>query len=152
MDDERMEAPAENAAPSIPDLSALLTDPAMLARITSVISTLQAPAAEPSATPSPASQQASVPTDGLSALLSNPAILEKLPQMMALLAPMLRNTGAPAPAADATPAAKLLPPSPTADRDNLLLAIKPFLSSGRRDAVDTILRIEHLGALLRPKQ
>jgi hypothetical protein len=78
-------------------------------------------------------------TDGLSALLSNPAMLEQLPKILAVMKPML-----------AAPAAK--PPAsvsqkPEECRNNLLLALKPFLSPARCEAIDSIIRISHLGSV-----
>lgn len=88
--------------------------------------------------------------DGLSALLSNPAVLEKLPQMMSVLGPMVQNAmqNATAPtSAQASPPLPPTPPSPSANRDQLLLSLKPFLSPRRCEAVDTMLRIAKLGTL-----
>ncbi|MBQ9760238.1 MAG: hypothetical protein IJW16_02690 [Clostridia bacterium] len=138
---EELQASSQNA-PSPPDLSSLLSDPAMQARIAAVMSSMQS---APSTTQESTAPAPSAP-DGLSRVLSDPALMEKLPQIMAMLAPAL-SASAPQ-KTDAVPAS-VLPRSPTADRDNLLLAIKPFLSSGRRDAVDTILRLEKLGELLK---
>ncbi len=92
-------------------------------------------------------------TDGLSALLSNPAVLEKLPAVMAMLRPMLSGTsGAPAGAVSAPTSAlsaqSAHPASHTGDRDHLLLSLKPFLSPTRQEAIDTIMRIAQLGSLL----
>ena len=95
------------------------------------------------------SDSGAVPTgggigDGLSAVLANPDLMAKLPQMMAVLGPMLGGNDT-------------KPPSPHSGhersqedcRNDLLLALKPFLSPERRNAVDAILRISKLGNVLR---
>ena len=131
---------------------ALLSDPARIARIASMIGALQAsPQAtkETAETVAPISQAAEnspqnppFAGDGLLTLLSNPAMLEILPQLMTMMKPMLASMAQSAPTAALQPSATH---SHTSDRDNLLLAIKPFLSENRREAVDTLLRIEKLG-------
>ncbi len=80
--------------------------------------------------------------DGLAALLSNPAMLEKLPQMLAVMKPLMSM---PAPKSNAAP-----PPaaSPEICREQLLISLKPFLSHSRCEAVDTIIRISKLGHVL----
>ena len=75
-------------------------------------------------------------------MLGDPALLEKLPQIMATVKPLLATLPTTPPAQAAEP--KSLP----ACRDHLLLSLKPFLSPTRRDAVDTILRIARLGEIL----
>ena len=100
--------------------------------------------------------------DGLSGVLANTELMAKLPQIMAMLKPMLSGI----PSADSThaPAAPptvqeavptSAPPSkrpPTDCRDELLLALKPFLSPGRCEAVDTIIRLSRLGSVLKHLQ
>ena len=80
--------------------------------------------------------------DGLAGLLSDPAMLEKLPQIMAVLKPLVAAGGSPTQVSKQSP-------SPQRDRDNLLLALKPFLSAERRDAVDLIMRLSGLGNVFR---
>ncbi len=104
----------------------------------------------------PDTGQSAIPnlTDGLGAVLSNPELLAKLPQVMAMLRPMMEQSAAQtaAPQADApavpasAPAAEKKPPD---NRTALLLALKPFLSEDRRNAVDAMLRISALGDVLR---
>lgn len=104
----------------------------------------------------PDTGQTAVPnlTDGLGAVLSDPELLAKLPQVMAMLRPMMEQAAPPsaAPPAD-TPAAAALSPvagkKPTDNCTALLLALKPFLSEDRRNAVDAMLRISALGDVLR---
>ena len=145
----------------------LLNDPETLQRLLAVLGgtapEASAPRTEPS-TPDPDVPTGTAPTeppaaggggatipDGLSGILSDPAFLAKLPQMMSVLKPMLGAVPAnPSPAAVPTGAAGRGQSKPLADcRDDLLLALKPFLSPERREAVDSILRISRLGPVLR---
>ena len=104
----------------------------------------------------PDTGQTAVPnlTDGLGAVLSDPELLAKLPQVMAMLRPMMEQAAPPsaAPPTDAPAAAALSPVAgkkPTDNRTALLLALNPFLSEDRRNAVDAMLRISALGDVLR---
>ncbi len=86
------------------------------------------------------------PTDGLSAMLSNPQAMEKLPQVIAAIRPLMAAT-----ATEEKSVATAAPVSTesAACRDRLLLALKPFLSPGRCEAVDAILQISRLGAVFK---
>ena len=101
-------------------------------------------------------------TDGLGAVLSNPELMAKLPQIMAMLRPMLEQqpaadstTGASPAAAQTAPAGPAVPAIATPQkkatdrRTALLVALKPFLSDDRKNAVDAMLRISALGDVLR---
>ena len=101
-------------------------------------------------------------TDGLGAVLSNPELMAKLPQMMAMLRPMQEQqpaadstTEAPPAAAQTAPAGPAVPAIATPQkkatdrRTALLVALKPFLSDDRKNAVDAMLRISALGDVLR---
>ena len=80
-------------------------------------------------------------------LPGQPAMLEKLPQIMSMLSPMLSS---PTSAQPSTPAHSTgVTSHHGTDRDHLLLALKPFLSHERQEAVDAILRIARLGVLLK---
>ena len=81
--------------------------------------------------------------DMLSSVLSDPKFVEKMPQMLSALAPMLQGAG--------ESAAPTLPVPPTvpstsdqAKRNALLLALKPYLSHERAEAVDHIIRLTGL--------
>lgn len=95
--------------------------------------------------------------DGLGAVLSNPELMAKLPQIMAMLRPMIeQQTAAPPPqsgnegAETPATASPIAPLKKTTDnRSALLLALKPFLSEDRRNAVDAMLRLSTLGDVLR---
>ena len=131
-------------------LSALLADPALLQRLRAAIGGAGVPAGSaPPDLPEEATAAPDAPADdaaqedGLAAVLADPALLTKLPQAMALLGPLLggaegRRNPAPPP-----------PRTQEEARDGLLLALRPFLSPERREALDTLLRIARLGSVLR---
>ena len=156
MQDESIKSPPSQATGDpTSSLASLLSDPAMLSKLGTVLSAIQGTQNDVSKQknePSIATDRTqTLPADGLSKLLADPTILEKLPQIISVIKPLL-NT-APASISESTSDSALPVYAPThahtAERDNLLLAIKPFLSSGRRDAVDTILRLEKLGDFLK---
>lgn len=87
-----------------------------------------------------------------------PEMMEKLPQMMAVLAPLLRggdtgsSPGSGAPAPD-TPGEGTKPPKESGageseKRKRLLAALRPYLSENRREAVDGILKVTEMTDLL----
>ena len=175
MQDEKNVSPPNSGVPAADPLASLLSNPELIERIKTVLQS-SAPtnssaegAILPSAPlptdgseqPSPssdASMQAplsallgNASTDGLSAVLSNPALMEKLPQVMAMLKPMLSASppSAPTPPTLAPITSTDRKTGGSDDRDRLLLALKPFLSHERQEAVDAILRIAKLGLLLK---
>ena len=97
------------------------------------------------------------PADGLGAVLSNPELMAKLPQVMAMLRPMMEQAGSGSAEDTGTdrhtdPQATVPPTpekSPADRRAALLIALKPFLSEDRRNTVDAMLRISALGDVLR---
>ena len=120
-------------------LNALLSNPELLQRMGSILGSMsQAPPSADSG--GEGTEQAVAPAalgEGLGAVLSNPAMLEKLPEIMATLKPLMASS----------PSASSEKPSAEANRERLLLALKPFLSPARCEAVDSILRISKLGAV-----
>lgn len=95
----------------------------------------------------PATQQGEVlpPVTDLRELLNNPAVTEKLPQIMAMLGPMMQHGKEEPPRSETETGAKKLN---TQSRESLLRALKPFLSPGRQTAVDSIVRLSQLGQIL----
>lgn len=93
--------------------------------------------------------------EGLGAVLSDPEMMAKLPQIMAMLRPMMAQSAAQAPAipGGAGTEAPSTATAPVARQDDhrsaLLLALKPFLSDDRQRAVDAMLRLSKLGDVLR---
>ena len=75
-----------------------------------------------------------------SAPLDTDVMMQKLPQIMKMLSPMISGTGAKnhAPAHD-----------PTDKRACLLLAIKPYLSKERCEAIDYIIKFSKLSEILK---
>ena len=102
---------------------------------------------------------------GLGSVLSNPELMAKLPSMIAMLRPMIEGneekkeeTPTQTPADNVADSGALPASVPSAShpqssqehcRKELLLALKPFLSKERCDAVDMILRLSALGTLLK---
>ena len=82
--------------------------------------------------------------DGIASLLSNPAFLQQLPQLLSLAKPLMSNLAS---AGHGNDSAHSRETSAEACRNNLLLALKPFLSKERRRAVDSIIGISRLGAV-----
>ena len=75
-----------------------------------------------------------------SSALDTDAMMQKLPQMMKLLSPMLSGGGAKGQGSSAVPSDK---------RTCLLLAIKPYLSPERCEAIDYIVKFSKLSEILR---
>lgn len=129
-------------------LGALLSNPELSGRLKSILSSVTEGklseedaegSREPPSTPKPTG------TDGLSALLSDPTLLAKLPSILSIVKPLLSSISPSTPSPLNETDAKSGSP---ACRDNLLLALKPFLSPERRQAVDAMLRISKLGEIL----
>ena len=163
MEEEQMKHLSNDSAPMAGMLNALLSNPELLQKIGTMVSAMQSsavggasaiaqadqaiptqadqtvPSQEP--TEPTAAKTPSVPSDGLATLLSDPSMLEKLPQIIAVMKPLMASDP------PSVPAAKVEKPSPALCRDNLLCALKPFLSPERRDAVDSIMRIAKLSAV-----
>jgi hypothetical protein len=83
-----------------------------------------------------------LPAGGLDTVLSNPALMAALPTVMAQLAPMMSGVGG---IKEPAPKKK----SPEECRNDLLCALRPFLSADRQNAIDTLIRISALGTLIR---
>ena len=72
--------------------------------------------------------------------LDTDALMQKLPQMMKLLSPMLSGAGV-----QNHPSA----PLPSDKRTCLLLAIKPYMSQERCEAIDYIIKFSQLSEILK---
>ena len=128
-------------------LGSLLSNPELLQKLRGILGSVSAsatPQSEESPTADTATASAPQVGDGLSALLSNPEMMARLPQMIALLKPMIEAGGE----KKGVEAVSFKPTAVSQSREHLLLALKPFLSKGRCDAVDAILRISQLGEVL----
>ena len=130
--------PAASEAPMI--------SPELIRRVASMLSTGGGADAPPSSsgTASAASAERSDGNDALSSLLSDPALLQRLPQILAVMKPLLNSAPLSHDAQKASPPKKGAPDN---HRDRLLLSLKPFLSPSRCQAIDTMLRIAQLGEL-----
>ncbi|MBE6627946.1 MAG: hypothetical protein E7629_03375 [Ruminococcaceae bacterium] len=135
-------------------LNALLSNPEWMERVQSILSSAlpSEEASESAEKPPPAPSDApSVATggssgiDGLSGILSNPALLAKLPQLLATVSPMLSSLQ---PTASTASSKESDPENLPVCREKLLIALKPFLSPKRCQAVDSMLRIAKLGEIL----
>ncbi len=136
-------------------LSGLLANPALMGRIRDLMASSSGTTEEKAADTSAdnAEKPTSLPaggllgSDGLASILGNPDLMAKLPGIIAVLKPLLADLPlASSPAAPAS--AKESPKSVPVCRDNLLLALKPFLSPQRCDAIDSMIRIAKLGEIL----
>lgn len=138
MNDER-ETGSEELSPFAILQEKMRTDPALMDRLQGILRGMGAHEDSPEEESEPEAEPSS---DILASMLSNPEILSKLPQMMNLL----RGMQTPKP----SPPRKNAPPKTQTDyRNDLLLALRPFLSKERRDAIDTILQVTRLGELVR---
>ena len=145
-------------------LGALLSNPELLRNVSALLSTAQSPASpadkkEEADAAAPVSEGTpSINLGGLSEALNDPALMAKLPQVIELLKPMLTQAGE----KSGQEKEAALPASAHPQegkrrgredcRDDLLLALKPFLSPERCEAVDAIIRISRLGNVLKALQ
>ncbi len=148
MDDRQ--APMQNPTGSGIEgtLGAILSDPALMERISGVI--------KGEATPNEADgaggeNRVGAPVagaDGISSVLSDPAMMQKLPQVMAMLAPLMNGSKTAQGSERAEGSGTGNVRDKKCQRDDLLLALKPFLSPARCEAIDMLLRISRLGNAL----
>lgn len=144
MEHENNRQQSQSDAPPFSDaLSNLLSNPEMMEKIRTIAEQL------PSGIPSNDSGESAPPppqppssADGLASVLANPQMMAMLPQIMAMLGPMLG-------ANENGSASRKQEKTPEACRNDLLLALKPFLSPERCHAIDTMLRISKLGNVIR---
>lgn len=133
---------------SAPDLSTalntLLSDPELMGRIAGIVKGTDAEdnSRETSARPTdhkPPPGGANPPN--LGSLLSDPGIMEKLPSVMATIAPVLQG-------GDKKQDKKNDGNRPCDRRIALLCALKPYLSPRRCEAVDYIIKLDRISSLL----
>lgn len=145
-----------NAPPSADTgalLGKLLSNPDLIRSISSMLATTGTAEGEQKTPPPPAvpsTVDGEAITDGISRVLSNPEMMAKLPDVMKMLAPMMQQTS---PASqDAVSASVTSPHGGDRDRrgcrNDLLLALKPFLSPERCRAIDMLLGLSRLGDAL----
>lgn len=128
-------------------LGKLLSSPDLMKNLSSVLGA--SGTADPTASVS-ASASAENAGEGISRVLSNPEMMAKLPDVMKMLAPMMQqgsSSGASVPAVAAASHGG-------GERDrrgcrnDLLVALKPFLSPERCRAIDMLLGLSRLGDAL----
>ena len=117
-------------------LSSLLSNPEIMAKLGALMGETTGSTTPAAAPP--------IPSDGLATVLSNPELLAKLPDVMAMLKPLQAANGS----LSAPPSEKAGRRSREDCRNDLLLALKPFLSPERCQAVDAMLRISKLGTVI----
>lgn len=154
MEEEATKVNDTAGAPNVNLLSTLLSNPDLIRRVGAMLGAAQgigtstepdtkATDSSPTEAPQAAPTSAGGTPDGLSTLLSDPAMLEKLPQIIAVMKPLMGAMPSPQPPKEEKTT------SPELCRDNLLCALKPFLSPSRCEAVDTIMRISKLGTVFK---
>lgn len=129
-------------------LGKLLSNPDLLGNLSAV---LGSPGAADSASSVPTLVNTENIGEGISRVLSNPEMMAKLPDVMKMIAPMMQG----AQSSQETPVSALSSPEAKGGsrdrrscRNDLLLALKPFLSPERCHAIDMLLGLSRLGDVL----
>lgn len=141
----------ESNAPKSTDPSALLgsllSNPSLLHNISAMLGGGNVVAEEKTefASPAQSSNNESV-AEGISRVLSNPEMMAKLPDVMKMLAPMVSQP-------QSQPSQEIQTEKKTEHdrkscRNDLLVALKPFLSPERCRAIDMLLGLSRLGDAL----
>ena len=104
----------------------------------------------------PQSTQTSAAPDIFSSLLSNPELLANLPKIISTIKPLMEMLGSKElskPAETAVPTSASVPASAekkdTDRRAALLCAMKPYLSPDRCKTIDYVIKLSHLGDILK---
>ncbi len=109
--------------------------------------------ADPAVSSSSASAAAPAAASVIPSFLSDPSLLQKLPQLLTLLKPLMQSSEKSEKGEKSTEEEKdnaiptasgRIPPPPQKPRDRriaLLLALKPYLSSPRRESIDTLVTL-----------
>lgn len=130
-------------------LSGLLSNPEIMSKVSSVLSSLTATA---ESSP-PSEKKEDVPVHGsaspldsniaekLSSVMENKELMSKLPDIMATLGPMLSPGGGKGGGHSKKESCD--------KRTALLLALKPYMSPRRCEAIDYIVRINRLGDVIK---
>ena len=145
MEQEFNHTPSSDAPSLTNALSSLLSNPEMMEKIRALAGQAASESKIASDTPTEALPASALPADGLASVLSDPALMAKLPQIMTMLKPMMDAQSSGEAKAVSAPRAR----NAEDCRNDLLLALKPFLSPERCRAVDTMLRISKLGTVIR---
>ncbi len=144
----------ESTAPKPADTSALLgsllSNPDLIRNISSMLGKSGEGATEQAMPSTPSPLNGETVSDGISRVLSNPEMMAKLPEVMKMLAPMMQQTQS------AQSASVPVSATPSGGggydrrgcRNDLLIALKPFLSPERCRAIDMLLGLSRLGDVL----
>ena len=147
----------ESKAPKPMDASALLgsllSNPDLMRNISSMLGKSEDGATEKAvaqpANATPIGNRDAM-AEGISRVLSNPEMMAKLPDVMKMIAPMMQQTQ-PVRVESSSPSAAASQ-SEVKDRrgcrNDLLIALKPFLSPERCRAIDMLLGLSRLGDVL----
>ena len=145
----------EPRAPASPDASALLgkllSNPELVRNLSSVLGASGAVGVEQKPSITANSGGENTVQEGISRVLSNPEMMAKLPDVMKMLAPMMQQVQSPGGEslpASAAPAHEGGGYDRRGCRNDLLLALKPFLSPERCRAIDMLLGLSRLGDAL----
>lgn len=134
-------------------LGTLLSNPDLIRNISSILGKPGGGATEETSTPPTNSQPLGnneAVADGISSVLSNPEMMAKLPEVMKMIAPMMQQTH-PSQGASVPASAKAVNGGGhdrRGCRNDLLIALKPFLSPERCRAIDMLLGLSRLGDVL----
>ena len=134
-------------------LGSLLSNPELLRNLSSLLGKPSEGTRESETSPSTnmsLPENGEAVADGISRVLSNPEMMAKLPEVMKMIAPMIQQKqatqGVPVPASVAPSQGK--GQDRRGCRNDLLIALKPFLSSERCRAIDMLLGLSRLGDAL----
>ena len=131
-------------------LSGLLSNPEVMSKVSGVLSSLSAPEkkaeepAAPTTAPSSSEPEGDDLASKLSSVMENKELMSKLPEVMAAMGPLLsggkgggggKGSGGKKQECD--------------KRTALLLALKPYMSSRRCEAIDYFIRINKLGDVIK---
>ena len=127
-------------------LGSLLSNPDLLRNISQVLGG-SATTTEPAPSVPVPPTNSEVAADGISSVLSNPEMMAKLPDVMKMLAPMVQGVQS-LPPASVPPSKENGERNRRGCRNDLLIALKPFLSPERCRAIDMLLGLSRLGDAL----
>lgn len=128
-------------------LSGLLSNPEIMSKVSGVLSSLSTPEAKADESSAPAS---AVPEGGdlaskLSSVMDNKELMSKLPDVMAAMGPLLSGGKGGGGGKSGTGGKK----QECDKRTALLLALKPYMSPRRCEAIDYFIRINKLGDVIK---
>ncbi len=130
MSEERTQTVTESTDSFSSALDGILSNPAMMSMISSMAEQLKSGGLAAAPTSIPQAENAAEP-----AVHNKDSNDTKLPEAISALAPLLSG--------------KLGTNAPDSRRDCLLKALKPYMSEGRGEAIDTIIKISKISDVLK---